>query len=70
MKKMMNRFKAIREDNRLLLLLVIGGWGCVFLLAWNSSRRWCTTSVQTVDAAYEEFWKDTENSGPSGHTLR
>ena len=70
MKKMMNRFKAILEENILLLLLVIGVWGGVFLLAWNSSIRWCTTSVQTVDAAYEEFWKDTENLGPSGHTLR
>ena len=54
----------------MLLLLVIGVCVGVLLLAWNSSIRWCTTSVQTVDAAYEEFWKDTENSGPSGHTLR
>lgn len=39
MKKMMNRFKAILEENILLLLLVIGVCGGVFLLAWNSSIR-------------------------------
>lgn len=48
MKKMMNRFKEILQENILLLLLVIGVCLSVFLLAWDCSIRWCHTMILNI----------------------
>lgn len=58
MKKRMNRCIDILKENMLLFFLVLVVCVSAFMLVWDYSISWCTASVQTVDAAYREFWGD------------
>ena len=56
----MSRFRKILQENKALLILMIGAGMIALLLIWKYSIQWSLKEVKTVYDAERDYWLHTE----------